>query len=327
MRSSKRSLRNRFPWMSIARAPWFGWVVRYGWVVPVAAGVTLWMGHSEQADAEETVVFQAYDVRKGELSPGTQAPTSAQLVSTINTGSASAIQAALEYGERVACYECIPLLEAKLLQDERPLVREMAAWWLRRRPFGAGQVVRNLRAVLQDTSASSVDRVRAAEALGEFMEVKSFEPLVAAAQNDADATVRLAAVRALTRLNHGGIALSNALKQAMGDPDSAVRQAALQSATTVRGFDPGDASEMVSALRDADAATRRRAAHALGRFRVASAVSSLGELLQRDSDRGVRQACAWALGRIGSTEAKQALAQAQSAETDSLVRDSIAMGL
>ena len=75
--------------------------------------------------------------RKGEVSPDAEAPTQEAMVNAIERGSPSMFRATLEYGERVLCEACVPLLSKKLLDSENAGVREMSAWWLRRQPFAA----------------------------------------------------------------------------------------------------------------------------------------------------------------------------------------------
>jgi hypothetical protein len=48
---------------------------------------------------------------RGELSPGTGAPTRRTMMTTLERGAPGAIQAILEYGERVECHECVPVVE------------------------------------------------------------------------------------------------------------------------------------------------------------------------------------------------------------------------
>ena len=124
-----------------------------------------------------------YDKERGELSPGTGAPSSERMVNAIRSAPPGALYAMLEYGERVECYECMPLLEQKLLDSDEPDVREIAAWWLRRRPFGYGRAAVAMRtAVIEEDDA--VRRSRAAEALGEFMDVRGLAALSQAAMED-----------------------------------------------------------------------------------------------------------------------------------------------
>lgn len=259
-----------------------------------------------------------YDRERGELSIGTGAPSRAALMQAIDSASPSALTAMLEYGERVECYQCVPRLERKLLESGDPRVREIAAWWLRRRYFAIGGIVRNMRTVLV-TDADATRRSRAAEALGEFLDPKSFEPLSTAATDDSSAEVRASAVRALGRLNHP--ASSDVFGAALEDDDVSVRRAALGVVLRVNFFREHDA--LVGRLADDDAGVRKQAALLVGHLRVASAVPALAALLRGEEDRDVRQAAAWALGRVGGSDARTALVEVRETETDSLVRDAI----
>src|SRR5690349_19184145 len=180
------------------------------WLCAVAAPFGV---HAGTGMPEEHVV---YDRERGELSVGTQAPSREAMMNAIRSTSPGRLTAVLEYGERVECFECIPALEQKLLDSDEPKVREMAAWWLRKRPFGYGRsAVKMRQTVLED--ASAVRRSRAAEALGEFLDVRGLPALSQAAMVDGEPQVRLAAVRALGRLNaRGG---QEVLAVAMEDDD------------------------------------------------------------------------------------------------------------
>lgn len=262
-----------------------------------------------------------HDRRRGELSPGTQAPTQDVLMAAIEGGSPEQLSRILEYGERVECHSCVPLLQRQLLEHDDARVREMAAWWLRRRPFGFAAVFREIRMVLAN-DADPVRRARAAEALGEFMDPNGVVHLTAAL-DDADARVRAAAVRGLGRINSpAGIA---GIVRAFTDTDPRVREAAVAQVLYVNFFREHEA--LMGLLADDDAQVRRRAALALGTFRVQEATPALSAMLAGDADAMVRQAAAWALGRIGNGDARAALTARRNVEEVSLVRDAIEVAL
>jgi HEAT repeat protein len=271
-----------------------------------------------QADGAPRAVV--YDQKRGELSPGTEAPTPERMVAAIRSASPTGLTALLEYGERVECMECIPLLQKKLLDSDKPQVREIAAWWLRKRPFGYARAAIRMRQVaVQD--GDPVRRARAAEALGEFMDVRGLPALEHAAMLDESAAVRLSAVRALGRLN----ARSGhpTLVAAFEDEDAKVRRAALDQVTKLVFFHDRDA--VVARLADGDAEVRLRAAQLVGELRAAAGRAGLADLLANDEHAGVRRAAAWALGRVGGSRA--ALESAKSGERDPSVLDAIAVAL
>jgi hypothetical protein len=262
----------------------------------------------------------AFDRARGEVSPGTQAPSRAALMQVIESGSAERLATLLEYGERVECHECVPLLERQLLENDDPLVREMSAWWLRRRPFGFAAVMHEIRTVLA-TDADPLRRARAAEALGEFMDPHGV-PYLRDALSHTDAGVRRAAVSGLGRINSP--AGNDGIVSAFTDSDATVREAAVGQVLYVNFFRDQDA--LIGLLADDAVEVRRRAALAIGTFRVPEAAPALTGMLG-DSDPMVRQAAAWALGRVGGADARAALTEREAIEESSLVRDAIAVAL
>jgi HEAT repeat protein len=271
-----------------------------------------------QADGPETREYS----RRGEISPDTEAPSLAAMMQAIEHGSPDKLKATLEYGERVVCEACVPLLQAKLLGSESANVREMAAWWLRRQPFAAPHLLEKLRKVVR-SDASATKRARAAEALGEFMDPHAVGELSQAALEDKDASVRAAAVRGLARLNSdaAGAVIPDALK----DADPAVRLETLGVLLTVGGF--RDYAALLPLLGDKSAEVRTRAAKLCGEYRVADADAPLAAMLLGDSAAPARKAAAWALGRIGASEGASALIEADQSERDPRVRDAIDVAL
>src|SRR5205823_822482 len=122
------------------------------------------------------------------------------MVNTIMSSTPTRLYATLEYGERVECFECIPLLADKILTSNDAQTREISAWWLRRRTFGFAAVMVKMKQVANEDQ-DPVRRARAASALGEFLDPNAQETLSKLATEDSEASVRLAAVRALGRLN------------------------------------------------------------------------------------------------------------------------------
>ncbi len=259
-----------------------------------------------------------YDKVRGELSVGTEAPSRERMANAIKSASPTALYAMLEYGERVECFECIPLLEEKLLSSSDPQVREISAWWLRQRSFGFGPVMVHMQKVIA-SDLDPVMRARAAQALGEFLDPHGLPSLTKAVMKDADATVRVAAVRALGRLN--AVGGNDALRAAFVDTDAGVRSAALQQVTRVNFFQ--DDAAIVGRLADDAPEARRLAAQLVGELRIADAVEPLLGLVMTDADASVRQAAVIALGRLGGTDARAALTDAKTTEKAQGVLDAI----
>ncbi|MET0339594.1 MAG: HEAT repeat domain-containing protein [Polyangiales bacterium] len=258
--------------------------------------------------------------RKGELSPGTEAPTAAAMLQAIEGGSPERLKTTLEYGERVHCPACVPLLERRMLESAAPRVRELSAWWLRRQPFAAPGVLARLRARLP-VEGDAARRARIVEALGELMDPAAFALLAARAREDGDAGVRAATVRALARLNdpRAGAEISHALS----DPSPEVKRSALDAVLGVSGF--RDLAPLVVLLGDADARLRAQAATLCGEYRVTAAEAPLAAMLRGDQAASARKAAAWALGRIGTATARAVLDERTPLETDALVKSALAV--
>ncbi|HEX6242222.1 MAG TPA: HEAT repeat domain-containing protein [Polyangiales bacterium] len=269
---------------------------------------------AQEAQIPETREYS----RKGEISPNTEAPSLAAMVAAIEHGSPERIKATLEYGERVLCEQCVPLLEKKLLSSDSPRVREMAAWWLRRQPFAAPHLLARFRKLVIN-DAKPERRARAAEALGEFMDWHALGELSQAALEDAEPEVRVAAVRGLARLNSDGAGA--VIPDALKDDDASVRRTALGVLITVGSF--RDYAALLPLLGDKDADVRTRAATLVGEYRVADAAAPLSAMLLGDGSATARKAAAWALGRIGGGAAQDALLDAKDAEQDRGVLNAI----
>jgi HEAT repeat protein len=280
--------------------------------------VATWLAAQAVWAEEPTENVAVYDRVRGELSPGTGAPTREHMVNAIKSASPTRLYATLEYGERVECFECIPLLANKLLSSDNAQTREISAWWLRRRSFGFGPVMVKMRQVAAQ-DPNPIQRARALAALGEFLDPHAAPTLANAATQDSDVSVRVAAVRALGRLN--AVSSHAALKAAFTDTDAQVRQAALDQVLKLAFFT--DQSGLLGRLADDDSGVRRTAAQLVGQLRVTEAVEPLLGLLMTDDSAQVRQAAAIALGRIGGADANSALADAKRVEKDEAVLGAI----
>ena len=247
-----------------------------------------------------------------------------RIIASTSSGSPSLIWETLEHGEKVECLSCIPAV-SPLLYDADPRVREIAAWWLRRRVFGVfgpGEVYQQTLGTLADQSQSPARRADAAYAIGEFLEQAGVAAEATAISTDPDPTVRAAAASALGRLNDEG---SGALSKSLADTDSGVKLAGLQSASRVNTF--SDIASVSALLGDGDAQVRRRAAEVLDQMHAKDSVGALVAMAQNDSDANVRGAACHALGSIGDASAKTALTSIAANDSDSLVRDLAQMAL
>jgi HEAT repeat protein len=289
-------------------------------LAPAAASAQTCPSTAEYDRTGGGCVFRAFDQTRGELSPHTQAPTAASLEEMLHSSAApSQIASMLEYGERVECTACIPLLEHRILEDSDPTVRELAAWWLRRRPLGFGAVMHDMSTVLANPSETATRRERAAAAIGEFMDPHGVDHLGQAIMTDTAANVRAAAVRGIARINAStGLRF---ISMALADSDPSVQLAAVTSILRVNFF--SDSAAVLPLLASSDAGLRRHAASVVGSLRASEAVPVLSAMLTGDTDRGARQSAAWALGQIGGADALAALTAAASTEHESLVRDAI----
>jgi HEAT repeat protein len=232
----------------------------------------------------------------------------------------------LEHGEKVECLSCIPLVST-LLYNEHPKTREIAAWWLRRRIFGVfgpGEAYSQVVATLGDASQKETRRLRAANALGEFLSHAGAKHLGAAVRNDASPSVREAAVNALVRMNSTGP--NGEISLAMADADIRVRVAAVRAATRVNAF--ADVASVVLRIGDESAEVRHAAALSLGTMRLADAVDGLVALVspKTEADASVRKAAVWSLGQIGEPSARDAVEGATS-DPDPHVRDAARIAL
>ena len=239
------------------------------------------------------------------------------LVKAPDSAAPTAIWTMLEHGERVECLNCIPYV-SKMLYASSPKTREISAWWLRRRifgVFGAGEIYEQTINAVSDPSKSELTRAYAANALGEFLEGAGIAPVATALVKDSSPVVRLAAAKALIRLNNQG---PNAeLASALTDQDEEVRLAALNGVTHINVFSNVD--QVVGLISDKSALVRRRAAQTLGTLKSADSVMGLIALTSTDKDAGVRAAAVWALGQIADGSARDAVLAAQN-DADSGVR-------
>ena len=240
--------------------------------------------------------------------------STSQILSAIRSNNADAIISELERAERLICGACIEPVLALLDHDDYR-VREVAAWWVARRPA--------LKAEVHDLSIARLygeDGTlarNAADALGTFRHPDAIPALsYAAARADLPAEAREAAVRALGTIGHRDA--EAAIVSAMGDDAAIVRAAAATAYGELRGLRSGD--PLVALVADADTTVRRVAISMIGRHQTVSARAALETALASDADALVRRNAAWALGRIGDTASRAALEAAVANDTSSIVR-------
>src|SRR5262249_20681524 len=175
------------------------------------------------------------------------------------------------------------------LDDERPAVREVAAWWFARRPSVAQSFIDRAMVDLKGNDAKAARN--SADLLGVFRNRSNVAPLSAAlARTDLAAEARAHAAAALGRI--GDLTANPALTQAMSATDAQVRLAAAQAWITILGQQ--GAAPVVPLVVDADAGVRAQAAATLGEMREAAGRSGLEAALTTDSDPVVRRNAAWA---------------------------------
>ncbi|HEY5922250.1 MAG TPA: HEAT repeat domain-containing protein, partial [Kofleriaceae bacterium] len=224
-----------------------------------------------------------------------------KIVAAVNSGSVDAIVAEVERAEGLVCPDCMTTM-VSLLDDDRFAVREVAAWWIAKRPGAKNKLATQFKAEL--ATADSINVRNAADFLGR---VRQFDALpqfrTAIARTDLSAEAKVAIVRAVGYMAH--IDGNSVLLTALNDGEASVRAAAVGAWRELLG--QVDVKPLVPRLSDSDAKVRAAAANVIGVYREASARVTLEQLVTTDADPFVRRNSAWALGRIGSTESAAAL--------------------
>jgi HEAT repeat protein len=219
----------------------------------------------------------------------------------VQSGSQDAILAEVERAEYLMCPDCVPIV-TDLIDDQRPAVREVAAWWFARRPSVAQGFIDRSITDLAGTDSTAAEH--GADFIAVFRNVKYIPQLTAAlASSSLSGEARAHVAMALGRI--GDPSVSTALAQAMTASDPQVKVAAIQAWVRVR-YQTG-AAPVVALVGDADAGVREQAAAALGEEREASGRTNLEAALATDTDAVVRRNAAWALGRIGNVASRPAL--------------------
>ncbi len=239
--------------------------------------------------------------------------SNAAIIQAVQSGSTGAIIAEVERTEGLWCEQCIQTVTS-LTEDNRYAVREVAAWWVAKRPVLMETMAQGFVA---DLAGGDSIRVRnAADFLGSARYLKALPALRAAIGNSGlSSEAKLAIVRAAQLLAHTGG--NPVLVTAMRDGDPAVRAAAVKAWRDILG--QTSATEVEPSLADGDANVRAQAAAVLGAFNDSAAVATLEQLVVTDASAVVRRNAAWALGKLGSASSRQALLTA-TLDSSGLVR-------
>jgi HEAT repeat protein len=224
-----------------------------------------------------------------------------KIAAAVNSGSVDAIVAEVERAEGLVCPDCMGTM-MNLLEDNRFAVREVAAWWFAKRPGAKEQLATTFKVEL--VNGASIDVRNAADFLGRVRQFDALPQLrTAIARTDLSAEAKLSIVRAVGFMAH--IDGNSVLLTAMNDADASVRAAAVGAWREILG--QLDVKPLVAKLGDADAKVRAAAANVIGVYGEPSARVALEQLVTTDADPFVRRNSAWALGRIGSADSAAAL--------------------
>lgn len=239
--------------------------------------------------------------------------SAAQIRDAIRSTSTDAIIAEVEQAESLICGECATMIVGLTDHDDYR-VRDVAAWWIARRPSLAGQLATTFT---QDLVSGTPLQVRnAADFFGSSSTFTSLPQLrQAIKRSDLTVDAKLSIIRAVDRL--GNLGGNEVLTHAMTDADATVRWSAAKAWRDIRG--QKDVVPVAALLRDPDARVRAEAATVVGGFRFQGATSVLENLVTTDPNPMVRKNSAWALGRIGASSSRAALTTA-STDASSFVR-------
>jgi hypothetical protein len=222
------------------------------------------------------------------------------IVAAIKSGSVDAIIAEVEKAESLVCDECMTTV-TDLLSDNRFAVREVAAWWVAKRPGLLHQLAQKY---MTQFDGDSISVRNAADFLGRTRQYPAL-PVMEKAMSRTDLSVeaKLALVGAVGYMAH--VKGNKALQIAMHDPAAEVRSAAVLAYRNI--LEQRDVDPVVPLLEDSDAGVRGNAATVVGAFAVKAAVKPLMVMVVKDPDPMARRNAAWALGKIGDRDARVAL--------------------
>src|SRR5579862_1986207 len=95
--------------------------------------------------------------------------SNALIQNAVQSGSQDAILAEVERAEYLMCPDCVPTVE-NLLDDPRPAVREVAAWWFARGPAAAQSFID--RSITDLAGTDSTNAEHGADFIAVFRNVK-----------------------------------------------------------------------------------------------------------------------------------------------------------
>ena len=154
-------------------------------------------------------------------------------------------------------------------------------------------------------------------------------PALRSALRDNDPVVRIAAVRALAKLQDTA-ARPEILNLIRTDNNPEVRLIALGSLAAFVAPGMSVAEDLLPLLQDREAGIRTEAANVLGKLGEGRATPALMALLKNDLEPAVRQSAAYALGRLFQSDqlgVERALAEALRKDTHSVVREAATFAL
>jgi HEAT repeat protein len=243
-----------------------------------------------------------------------------KIASAIRSNNADVIAAELERAEKLVCGSCVGLV-LPLLDHDDYRVREVAAWWIARRPFVQAAVVAQSVARLNGTD--SIAARNAADTLGTFRHPDALAALGLALDRGFSDEANAAIVRAAGTIAHpAGEAI---IVRGLAAPGPQTREAAALAYWALRGSRSGD--PLAGLVNDGDVGVRRAATAAMANYKVSAARPGLETLVASDPDPIVRRNAAFALGRIGSGASFGVLKAAAEGDAVSYVRSYAAAAL
>jgi len=223
-----------------------------------------------------------------------QAPTTAALKAALKNPDEKARIAAIDSLAKLGpgAQDAVKDL-AEQLADKSAMVRAHAAWALGR----VGKGAQSAAPALVKSAADPDFHVRreSVEALMSIGDVELANPVLAAALEDKEPSVRVAALDALTEFGAAGVPV---LASALSKPDT--RYWAALALGELGPVAKGALPQLTEALSDEHPDVRREILLAIGRLgaEAAPAVPTITKLVS-DKDQSVQNAAAYSLGQIG----------------------------